>query len=51
MIGGVSEKHAKKEIVSKTALDKSLMPEGLGEGIGANQLVNLVEYLSGLKKK
>ncbi len=51
MIGGVSEKHAKKEIASKTAFEKSLMPEGLGEGIGASQLVNLVEYLSSLKKK
>ena len=51
MIGGVSEKHTKKEIVSKTAFEKSLMPEGLGEGIGASQLVNLVEYLSSLKKK
>jgi putative heme-binding domain-containing protein len=51
VIGGAAEKYKKTDIVSKTALKESLMPEGLGEGMGVNQLVNLVEYLSQLKKK
>ncbi|MFT3703638.1 MAG: HEAT repeat domain-containing protein [Agriterribacter sp.] len=51
MIGGAVEKHKKSDIASKTPMKKSLMPEGLGEGMGATELVNLVEYLSGLKKK
>lgn len=50
-IGGAVEKHKKNEIAGKTELKQSLMPEGLGEGMGVNQLVNLVEYLSGLRKK
>lgn len=50
-IGGAVEKHKKNEITGKTALKQSLMPEGLGEGMGVNELVNVVEYLSGLKKK
>lgn len=50
-IGGVVEKRRKSEITDKTALKQSLMPEGLGEGMGVNELVNVVEYLSELKKK
>ncbi|MFT4015854.1 MAG: c-type cytochrome [Agriterribacter sp.] len=50
-IGGAVEKQKKSDIVNKTPLKQSLMPEGLGEGMGVNQLVNLVEYLSELKKK
>lgn len=50
-IGGNVEKHKKTEIKSKEAMKQSLMPEGLGEGMGASQLVNIVEYLAGLKKK
>ena len=51
MIGGTTEKHKKAEIAGKTPMQQSLMPEGLGEGIGATQLENLVAYLSQLKKK
>ncbi len=50
-IGGAVEKRKKNDIVTKTAFKQSLMPEGLGEGMGEKQLVNLVEYLSGLRKK
>ena len=51
MIGGVTEKYKKTEIADKKAMQQSLMPEGLGEGMGAAQLENLVAYLSQLKKK
>ncbi|HRP55875.1 PVC-type heme-binding CxxCH protein [Agriterribacter sp.] len=51
MIGGIIEKYKKSDIVSKTLYDQSLMPQGLAEGMGAQQLVNIVEYLSGLKRK
>lgn len=51
MIGGIVEKYRKADIVSKTKYDQSLMPEGLAEGMGAQQLVNVVAYLEQLKKK
>lgn len=51
MIGGAEEKHAKSDIVEQKAYDKSLMPEGLAQGMGEKDLVNLVEYLTTLKKK
>lgn len=51
MIGGIIEKYKKSDIVSKTIYDQSLMPQGLAEGMGTQQLVNIVEYLSGLKRK
>ncbi|MBX2921460.1 MAG: c-type cytochrome [Chitinophagaceae bacterium] len=51
MIGGTTEKYKKAEIAGRTAMQQSLMPEGLAEGMGATQLENLVAYLSQLKKK
>ena len=51
MIGGIIEKYKKSDIVSKTLYDQSLMPQGLAEGMGTQQLVDIVEYLSGLKRK
>jgi putative membrane-bound dehydrogenase-like protein len=51
MIGGIIEKYRKADIVSKTQYDQSLMPEGLAEGMGAQQLANLVAYLEQLKRK
>ncbi len=50
MIGGIIEKYKKSDILSKTVYDQSLMPEGLGEGMGAQQLVNVVAYLTTLKR-
>lgn len=51
MIGGIIEKYRKKDIVSKTKYNKSLMPDGLGEGMGAKELANVVAYMSELKKE
>lgn len=51
MIGGIVEKYRKSDIVSKTLYDQSLMPQGLAEGMETQELVNIVEYLSGLKRK
>ncbi|HEX5025365.1 MAG TPA: PVC-type heme-binding CxxCH protein, partial [Agriterribacter sp.] len=51
MIGGIIEKYKKSDIISKTVYDQSLMPQGLGEGMGAVQLANVVEYLSTLKRQ
>ena len=51
MIGGQSEKHKKKEILEKKEYGRSLMPEGLPQSMGQPKFVDLVEYLSTLKKK
>lgn len=49
--GGVIQKIAKADIVSKTPLGVSLMTPGLHTVMEESQLVDLVEYLAGLKKK
>ncbi|HRP30752.1 MAG TPA: c-type cytochrome [Agriterribacter sp.] len=51
MIGGIVEKYRKSDIVSKTKSDRSLMPDGLGQGMGAKELANVVAYMSALKKE
>lgn len=51
MIGGIVENIPAKDILSKKAYDHSLMPTGLAASMTQDQLVNLVEYLSSLKKK
>lgn len=51
MIGGIIEKFKKSDIVSKTQHDRSLMPEGLAEGMGTHDLVNVIAYLEQLKKE
>jgi putative membrane-bound dehydrogenase-like protein len=51
MIGGITEKHPKTEIVEKKPYGRSLMTEGLPEAMGQQKFVDLVEYLSTLKKK
>jgi putative membrane-bound dehydrogenase-like protein len=49
MPGGVSSRYEKSNIVSKTQLDNSMMP-ALHQTMSEQQLVDLVEYLSTLKK-
>jgi putative membrane-bound dehydrogenase-like protein len=51
MIGGQSEKHKKTDIVEKKDYGKSLMTEGLPQAMGQQKFIDLVEYLSTLKKK
>ena len=48
--GGALIPTRKSEIVSKTAIKGSLMPEGLAFSMTQNELVDLVEYLMTLKK-
>lgn len=49
--GGVIQKCPKSEVVSKTPLGVSLMTPGLETIMDETQLVDLVEFLSSLKKK
>ncbi|MDP4285053.1 MAG: PQQ-dependent sugar dehydrogenase [Bacteroidota bacterium] len=51
IMGGTLEKIPAKDIISRKAYSHSLMPTGLATSMPQNQLVNLVEYLSTLKKK
>jgi putative membrane-bound dehydrogenase-like protein len=49
--GGVSQKFAKNTITKRDKLTTSMMPSGLNQALTQEDLVNLVEYLSTLKKK
>lgn len=49
--GGVIVKTAKSEVASKTKLPISLMAPGLASTLSEQEFVDLVEYLSSLKKK
>ena len=49
--GGATQKFAKSEIKSREKLATSMMPSGLSQALTQEDLVNLVEYLSTLKKK
>ena len=48
--GGTVSKQKKSNIVSKKDYGHSLMPTGLAETMGKDKLVDLVEWLSNLKK-
>ncbi len=49
--GGVAQKFAKNAITKRDKLTTSMMPSGLNQALTQEDLVNLVEYLSTLKKK
>ena len=49
--GGVTQKFAKNTISKRDKLATSMMPSGLSQALTLEDLVNLVEYLSTLKKK
>ena len=49
--GGVAQKFAKNTIAKRDKLATSMMPSGLNQALTQEDLVNLVEYLSTLKKK
>ena len=49
--GGVTQKFAKNTIANREKLTTSMMPSGLNQALTQDDLVNLVEYLSTLKKK
>ena len=49
--GGVAQKFAKNTIAKRDKLATSMMPSGLNQALTQQDLVDLVEYLSTLKKK
>jgi putative membrane-bound dehydrogenase-like protein len=49
--GGAAQKFAKNAIKQREKLTTSMMPSGLNQALTQEDLVNLVEYLSTLKKK
>lgn len=49
--GGVQRKYAKSSILARDKIKSSLMPQGLQLAMTEQELVDLVEWLSGLKKK
>ncbi|MEO5999212.1 MAG: PVC-type heme-binding CxxCH protein [Chitinophagaceae bacterium] len=51
MMGGAVAKIKKSDLVSRKGYEHSLMPAGLVSGMKQQQVVDLIEYLAGLKKK
>jgi putative membrane-bound dehydrogenase-like protein len=49
--GGTSQNYKMSQVVSMKKLDESLMTAGLHEAMNQQDLVDLVEYLSSLKRK
>lgn len=49
--GGVTSSYKTADVVSMKKMDSSMMPSGLHEAMSKQELVDLVEYLSALKKK
>ena len=49
--GGVVQNYKMADVVSMKKMDSSMMPSGLQEAMSTQDLVNLVEYLTSLKKK
>ena len=50
MAGGIERRVAKRSVVERKRMDGSLMPKGLERALTEAQLVNLVEYLSTLRR-
>jgi len=48
---GISTHYKKADIAKRTKSSLSMMPSGLQQAMSQQDLVDLVEYLSGLKKK
>jgi putative heme-binding domain-containing protein len=51
LAGGTRRAIKQSEIQSKKQLDISLMPEGLYQGLSTQEMADLLEYLSSLKKR
>ncbi|MEJ7768203.1 MAG: PVC-type heme-binding CxxCH protein, partial [Chitinophagaceae bacterium] len=51
MMGSTSTKIKKSELLSKKPYEHSLMPTGLVSAMKQQQVVDLIEYMTGLKKK
>ena len=50
MPGGVAVKYDKSKVASRTKMETSMMPPNLHQGMSEQELTDLVEYLSTLKK-
>ena len=50
MVGGLTQKIKKKDISKRSKMEVSLMPEGLHLAMTKNELIDLVEFLSSLRK-
>jgi putative heme-binding domain-containing protein len=51
LAGGARRTIKQSEIQSRKQLDISLMPEGLYQGLSTQEMADLLEYLSSLKKR
>jgi putative heme-binding domain-containing protein len=51
MAGGVSQEIKKTDVAKRNKMKASLMPEGLHLAMSEGELVDLIEFLSSLKKK
>jgi putative membrane-bound dehydrogenase-like protein len=49
--GGARKQLKTSDVKSMTAMKQSMMPEGLYQNMSSQDMANLLEYLSGLKKK
>ena len=49
--GGVVQNYKMADVVSMKEMDSSMMPSGLQEAMSTQEMVDLVDYLSSLKKK
>ena len=49
-VGGISKRYNKETIARRVQQQTSIMPEGLGPAIGVRDLLNLVEFLTTLRK-
>lgn len=50
-VGGIVTRYKKSDVVKKEQMKLSIMPAGLQQTMTTQELVDLVEYLSSLKKK
>ena len=50
-VGGIVTRYKKSDVVKKEQMKLSIMPAGLQQTMSTQDLVDLVEYLSSLKKK
>lgn len=51
MVGGISQEIKKPDVLKREKMKLSLMPEGMHLAMSEENLVDLVEFLAGLKKK
>ena len=50
-VGGITTKYEKDQVAGRRPLNMSFMPANLAESLSTQELVDLVEYLTTLRKK